>query len=370
MGAFTVDNQLQAEFDTAAIAHTLLLGLDYQHVDSDVRIGYGTAPTVDVFDPVYKLTIVPPTLTQDIDQTRDQIGIYVQDQLKWDRLVVSLGGRYDWASSETTTRSLTSSAPASTVKQDDGAFTGRIGAIYLFDNGIAPYASYSTSFEPLAGVTIEGNPFEPTTAEQFEIGVRYQPPGSESLVSLAAFDITQENLRTAVTDLPGQYRQLGEVRSRGFEAEAKLNLSAGFNVIGSYTYQDVETVKDTPSTAGGTSLEGKVPYNVPRQMGSIWLDYEVQTGPLEGLGLGVGVRYVGSSWADSTNTTKVPSYTLVDLGLRYDFGKKSPDLDGLHLDLNLKNLFDEEYVSGCAGRLTSCYWGNGRTALATLTYRW
>jgi iron complex outermembrane receptor protein len=368
--ALVIDNQAQANFNTGALEHTLLVGLDYQKLDNQVAVGYGTAPTIDIFDPVYHQHINTPAVTQKIDQQRDQWGLYAQDQIRWNRWTASLNLRHDWSSSTTDTRNPQASDPAARAEQDEQAWTGRAGLVYAFDNGISPYASYATSFEPLLGTSIDGSPFKPTKGKQYEVGIKYQPQGWNGLFTLAFFDIRQSNVRTAVTDMPGQYRQLGELRSRGVELEAKFRPAPGLNIVASYSYQDVKTTKDMPAVAGGASNEGKAPYLTPSHQAAIWTDYTVGSGRLAGLTVGGGIRYVGAIWADSANTVKVPSYTLVDAMLGYDLGRMNESLKGATIALNVKNLFDKSYVAGCAGRLTSCYWGHERTAMATLTYRW
>jgi iron complex outermembrane receptor protein len=55
--------------------------------------------------------------------------------------------------------------------------------------------------------------------------------------------------------------------------------------------------------------------------------------------------------------------------LRYDFGVKNPNLKGLQATLNVTNLFDKEYYSSCSSEYY-CQYGNGRTALAGLKYKW
>ena len=69
------------------------------------------------------------------------------------------------------------------------AFTGRAGVVYLFDSGFAPYASYSESFTPVVGSDSAGNNFRPETGTQYEVGVKFQPKGSRSSVTVAAFDL-------------------------------------------------------------------------------------------------------------------------------------------------------------------------------------
>src|SRR5690606_15675802 len=124
-------------------------------------------------------------------KTATQLGVYAQDQIAWDNWRLTLGGRYDWAKGTTTDRF----AAVSTTQKDE-AFTGRVGLGYLFDNGLAPYVSYSTSFEPEIGLDGNGDPFKPTTAQQYEVGIKYQPVGGESFVALSVFDLTRQNIRT------------------------------------------------------------------------------------------------------------------------------------------------------------------------------
>ncbi len=92
--------------------------------------------------------------------------------------------------------------------------------------------------------------------------------------------------------------------------------------------------------ANAYSLEGNVPISVAKDTASLWLDYTVQGGPLEGLGMGIGQRYVGSSY-NAKNTVKVPHYTLTDASVRYDLGHLTPDLKGVSVDLSASNLFDK-----------------------------
>jgi iron complex outermembrane receptor protein len=95
----------------------------------------------------------------------------------------------------------------------------------------------------------------------------------------------------------------------------------------------------------------------------------VQGGPLQGLGLGAGVRYIGADWGDAANTLRVPSVTLVDAALSYDLGQMRPEMRGLSVALNVSNLFDRTYVGTCI-TTTSCTYGAGRLVLATMKYAW
>jgi iron complex outermembrane receptor protein len=117
------------------------------------------------------------------------------------------------------------------IDQDDDALTGRAGIVYLFDNGFAPYASYAQSFLPLLGTDFFGNPFEPETGEQYEAGLKYQPPRMlELLVTFAAFDLARQTVVTADPENLLNQIQTGEIRSKGLELEAVASLPWGLDL--------------------------------------------------------------------------------------------------------------------------------------------
>lgn len=369
--AVTVDNQAIGNFQTGDVAHTALFGLDYSYESSRYEES-ALSPIFTPFnglDPVYGATAItrPPIATR-IDQDRSQIGLYAQDQMEWNNFVFSLGGRYDWANTDTRTRT---SAADNQVDQRDGKFTWRAGLVYNFDNGLSPYAGYSTSFNPASGTDRLGNAFEPTTGEQFEVGVKYQPNGSNSFVTLSAYHLTQDNVLSPDTT-PGftNYSvQTGQVRMRGVELEGKAEITDAFSVLASYAYTDSEITRANPNAAG-ISNEGNRFAFVPRQQASLWLDYTLQTSTIwDGLSFGGGARYTGQTFGDNANKFDIPSYTVFDAAVRYDFGKADPKLEGLKASLNVSNIFDRKYVSTCIAA-TGCYWGEGRTVYATLKYSW
>lgn len=160
-GVFSIDNQAQAKFTSGALAHTVLIGVDYKHIDFDAAEGFDIVPSIDLFNPVYGAPIAQPPLSRDENTVQQQFGFYIQEQLKvWDKLVLNLGGRYDRVKSEMENR-LTDTES----EQDENEFTGRAGLVYLFDSGLAPYASYSESFLPTIGSNF-GEAFKPETGRQ------------------------------------------------------------------------------------------------------------------------------------------------------------------------------------------------------------
>lgn len=364
---FVLDNQLQADLTTGPAEHTLLAGIDYRYATRDYVWGYGAAPSIDLNDPQYggaAYSAITLSTSQSQDLTAKQTGVYLQDQVEIGKLNLSAGLRYDWASTDIDDRL----ASNSDQSYDDGALTWRAGALYAFDNGIAPYVSYSTSFEPSLYLPESGQKaFDPTTAQQFEVGVKYAPEGTDLLFTAAYYDLRQKDaVQGAWNSTLGRsvYYQIGEIHNRGVELSGRANLANNLSLIASYSYIDSEVVESV--TSGEV---GKMPARIPQHQASLWGTYAFDTGVLDGLTLGAGVRYIGTSWGNNTNTFKVGAVALFDAMASYDFGAIDQKWKGLSLQVNVKNIADTEYVASCANAY-ACFWGNGRTVLATLKKTW
>ena len=360
---FTVDNQAVLQVNTGPVRHTLLAGLDYIRSDGDYvyRINSTGGPTLDLFNPVYGQAVRIPAISQSTYQTLDQLGFYFQDQIQLGKLTVQLGGRNDWAGQQTNNR--LSTASNANIGTHDQAFTGRAGIIYNFDNGIAPYYSYSESFQPTSGTDRTGAPFKPTSGTSHEFGIKYAPPGWRSIFTVDYFDTHQSNVLTTDPAAPTFSVQTGEIRSRGLEAEAHASPLPGLNVVAAFTYLDAKYVKDN------SGLQGKVLYAAPKNSTSGFADYSFQSGALEGFGFGGGVRYIGSSQSTATNAFVVKGTTLFDAEIHYDVDKLFPRIKGARFQVNATNLADRRYVATCFST-SSCFYGPQRLVLASLKYRW
>lgn len=359
-----LDNQLQADFRTGPLAHKVLFGIDYFNIDSASDYRFAMINPIDIFNPVYGLGAIPPksSLAPVINtkSDQDQLGFYLQDQIKLDRFILTLTGRQDFAVSRTDNRNT-----GVVTTQNDQAFTGRAGLTYVFDSGIAPYVVYATSFNPTLGTTLDGNPFKPTTGETKEIGVKFQPPGTNALFTAAVFETTQQNTLTPDPRNPFFSVQTGAVRVQGLELEGKLSITDQWDMVAGYSHLDPRVTQT--NVPGGV---GKYVVNVAIDQASLWNMYTFRDGPLAGLGIGGGVRYVGRSYADTVNAIEIPDFTLFDAALKYDFAYLWPQMKGMTLQINATNIFNRYYVSTCVINLTYCGLGSGRQVLATLRYRW
>lgn len=348
---FTMDTNAYARFDSGSVEHSLLFGVDYSTSESKIISGFSFAAPLDVFNPVYGSSVPDLFIYGNVNQPIDQIGVYAQDQMKFaERWIATVALRED--TNDTTTENLLSHT---SVDQSDNALTGRVALTYLADSGLAPYVSYSTSFLPVAGVDFYNRPYDPTEGEQIEGGLKFQPKGSNSFLTASLFQITQTNVSVPDPVNPFSSVQQGEIRSRGIELEAIGSLATSFNYYASYSYLDQEVTATTdPATLG------KRPPLAPDQLFSAGGEYMFTQGGATGLGLGAGVRYVGSRAGDGANTIEVGSYTLFDASVRYLWRS-------MEFLVSATNLTDKTYVGVCQS-VNYCNYGIGREAIATVRF--
>ncbi|WP_236167670.1 TonB-dependent siderophore receptor [Pseudomonas atacamensis] len=360
---FAVDNNFQADFATGEIRHTLLLGLDHQRSNTNYTSIFGDGLQTNVINPIYGQPIVRParsTAFYDYNQKTYQTGLYVQDQMALDQWRLTLGGREDWV--HTSTQFINQSDATNT--QRDKKFSGNAALSYVFDNGFVPYLSYAESFQPTTGAdaTSTGS-LKPTEGKQWELGIKYQPPGSKTLLTAAVYDLTQKNVavNTFVNNV-SVTSQTGEVKVKGLELEAVSDVTDNLKVIAAYTLAKSEVQKGVDK---GNRLQ-----LMPNQQASLWTDYTWHAGVLDGFGIGAGVRYTGNTYGDKANTWlgKADAYTVFDASVHYDLGRLDNSLKGASLAVNATNLFDKDYISTCDSFY--CYYGDQRSIVASATYKW
>jgi iron complex outermembrane receptor protein len=354
----TLDNQAEAKFTLGSVKNTVLFGVDYSHSYYDDKIGYGPAPDLNLLTKNYGAqAIVSPAFSIFTKQSTDEVGIYAQEQARFGGFILTLNGRQSWVSQSTTT-----TLDGTPVTQKPSAFTGRAGLSYLFDSGVAPYVSYTTSFSPQTGVDVTGATFKPTTGEQTEAGIKYQMPNVPLLLTAAVFDIKQDNvLRTDPSAVVFQ-AATGQVESKGLELEAKLALKPGFDLTAAYTHLNVVITRGNADTTGNEYS------GIPRDSFAAFGKYTFQSGtPVEGLGLGLGMRYIGANFGDDQNTFENAAVTLFDAVIDYDLGKFDRSFRGAYMRVNATNLFDKQYATCQSGY---CYAGERRQVIGTLSYRW
>lgn len=363
LNSIDIDNQLEARFDTGALDHTLLFGLEYFHVKSDRLFGMAPIASQDYLNPIYGRTYAHPGWNRtSVVSTQNQLGLYVQDQVRYDNWLATLGLRYDHSRIETQDR-----LNKKSYDTTDSALSGRVGLAYLFDNGVTPYASVSTSFLPTIGLDVYGDPYKAQESRQFEVGVKYEPAGGRGMVAFSVYDLTLKNGLTPLVSGTTGNVQTGEQRIRGVEIEGKYELTPEWDLVASYAYSDSKVLK-----TGTVAQVGKDMVRVPEHQGALWVQYRPEWA--EGLALNAGVRATSSFHSDPTtylDSLVIPSVALVDIGAQLDIGALNQDFAGTTLRVNVSNLFDKTHVIQCLN-LTggSCNYGPRRTITASLKYEW
>ncbi len=347
MTATTVDTMVQVDFKTAAASHELLLGLDVTQSDYDSAFARSLVPSA---------TAAATSLADLGGLEMEQIGVYLHDQITWQSLKAFASVRLDQADIDSR------DATGTLQSQRQTGTSARLGLSYEMATGITPYINLSSSFLPVPQLVYDDvnvavtRPADPTEALQQEIGVKYQLPGSNSLLSAALFNIDADNqLILDATTGVNRARQV-DITSRGLELEAMTNFNNGWSIIGSFSHQDV-TFSDDDANFAGNRLNA-----VPKNIAALWLQYDVQAGPMQGLGIGGGIRHAGSSFGDDANTIRNSSRTYVDLALSYAL----PHVPGTVVQANIRNLFDTRKPT-CASSF--CYRDEGRLVTVSLTKR-
>lgn len=344
--SWTIDNRVVGKWFTDRTENTLLIGVDYQDLESS---GKEADPypfgTVDLFDPQYGN--YTPLTESDLTQRtikKQQTGIYLQNQLRLDdQWILLAGARYDKAETDNVT-----SGTKERADDDEVSLSG--GIMYLMDIGLSPYISYTESFQPTVGTGAGGALYKPREGKQLEAGVKYAPEGIDGYLNASVYQIEEEN--SLVTNGAFQVQE-GERNTDGFELEGVAYLTEKIQLIAAYTYSDTATQN---RATGADEVRATL---IPRHMASTWIDYEfLQAAP--GLKVGVGARFVGET-KDKANDLQVPSYTVFDLMASYDFARN------WRAQVNVSNVADKEYVASCD---FWCYYGESRRATASLSYRW
>jgi iron complex outermembrane recepter protein len=325
---YILDTNVVGKFKTGSIQHELLAGFELYRRDFRLISSFGTPDPIDLFNPNYDdVNIGPPDFNFD-DLTRsDELGIYLQDKVNLlDNLILVLGGRFDIVSNK-----VEDFLADATTSQTNTAFSPRVGLVYKPIPEVSLYASYSRSFLQSIGRSRTGELFQPERGTQYEVGVKADITKKFS-TTLALFDITRSNVLNTDPVDPNFSIQTGKENSRGVEFFASGEILPGWSVIGGYSYVDARITEDNTLPVGSRLL------NTPLHSASLWTTYEIQKGPVKGLGAGLGLFYVGDRQGDSDNTFTVPGYLRTDASIFYQRNK-------FRVALNFRNLFDINYFT-------------------------
>ncbi|MGB3455607.1 MAG: TonB-dependent siderophore receptor [Litorimonas sp.] len=359
----TLRGEITGKFDTGALRHRLIVGMDYDEFDNDQvatrfrqggiagRTGADLTPDeaanfllLDLDNPVYgqfpnTAALAGPQL--DRLETTSGFGLYIQDQIDvTDRLQIRIGGRFDDFDQELVNRR--GAAPVVSESEND-RFSPQVGAVFEAAEGIALYASYGEGIRQLSGNDFQGDSFDPNQTQSAEFGIKadFGPlfDGVEGTASVTYFNVDQSNILVFDPVNAGELSAAGEAESQGVEIDANAVFENDLRLWISYAYTDaVYTNSFTDSATFTTFQPGERLINSPEHQLSLQAakGFEVAAMPAE---LGAGLLYVGDRNGEVGGNFTLPDYTTVQV-----FGEIEP-VENIRLRLDVDNLFDETFYT-------------------------
>ena len=178
---------------------------------------------------------------------------------------------------------------------------------------------------------------EPESTQSIDLGWRFQ--GDRLLTAATLWHTNFENriVRSQdPTDPTVSFaRNVGEVVLWGADAQVGYEVSDAFNLYGSIAYTSSELQDNLPQQVVG---QGLALVDTPKWTAAVRGEYEIGS-----FTIGAQAKWVDERFSNDFNTEVTPSYTTVDLDLRYDLGTLFRN-ESTYIQFNVINLFDESYI--------------------------
>lgn len=360
LGTFNVGSQALARFATLGFQHSFKFGFDYVKSRDIHENRIAPSPSLDIFDAGYGTTIGQPRIVARSFAEESKLGFFVQDEIQYQRWTLSMVGRKDQNIHRTV--DLNAVGDEGSGLREDDIYSGRLGLRYRFANGLAPYVNYAQSYAPQAGDAATA------TSQQYEAGVRYQPPALGQWMTITAFNQIQNNAQTSDAQegcAAAGCSAWAELRIRGATVESRMQPLQGLSLVAAYALTSSSVIG--ASEDAYTAMLGNRYADVSEQRVSLGARYAVTRGSFAGLSLDGRVGRTGAIYSNSVQPGLAVSYTLMDAGFNYDFAHLSPGLKGLKLRASANNMFDTGYASYCY--TDACTAGGRRSVSAILNYQ-
>lgn len=354
---FTLDTSFGGLAKTGSLEHHLLFGLDTLNERSHYIRKNWNYSNLNLNNPVYGVGIKNRQTANDnnINYLRF-LGFYLKDNIYYRNWILGLSARHDWTQVETYNVNT-----SSTSKNSDNAFTGSTSLMYNWNDWLAPYMSFSTSFLPNTDQDENGSLLDPEKGRQFEVGVKLQSPSKRIQGAIAYYDLTRKNVAEALTATNGStyYDLIGEQRTKGFEAEVSGSLNEHWNINAAYSY--IPTAKITQSTNANDI--GRRFNLVPKNSLTLSSRYFFNSDHT-GWNIGASARYVDERISSRGNAyAALPSYVLYDALAGYEAKHWGASL-------SVKNIFDKAYFSGTTPNATLVNFGEPRNIRFNLNFKY
>ncbi|WP_313518287.1 TonB-dependent receptor plug domain-containing protein [Pseudomonas sp.] len=323
-------------------------------------------------------------------------GAFAVSDMNWRNWNLTLGYRFDYYDVKASEKALSTAGTLIGDADGDGnpdwfsddgtADSFNISLAYKTPWGIVPYFTYAES-SSLATNSAGGIPVENVQNGSWiqdsklrEAGIKYSNPSGTVYAALAAFD----------QDRSYQDAQSGTdilVNSKGFEGELRWLIDKHFSMSAAASKTHVKekgnpyTILNTAAVAAAMGVDPATLYGyrfydasgsilggewdrggVPEWVTSLYGNYTQPLGIGE-LNASLGFTWVDAQWADNQKQIRLPSYTVWNGSVGYDYKNWSTLF-------TVNNLFDEEYFTS-ANLFDSVLVmpSEGRTFTASLNYK-
>ena len=342
---------LQGNFLTGKVKHQLYTGVDFENSFAQAYTftfspkTYGSGNIFD-FDNFNQGGAIPDgTNTKIVKTNTNRFGIYAQDLISLtDKFKVLAGVRWSWQEAQAETTDLTKNPTIidKAAKRMDQAFTPRVGLVYQPSKDISLFASYSNSFTPNSGTTVDLKVIKPSLIDQYEVGIKHDFLRGLLSTNITLYQIENSNLaQTAEFKADGSPNTdssikllSGSTKSKGVELDITARPIDGLSIIAGYSYNDMRYT----NTSGleGSFIEGNRLARTPANTANLSFFYTMPTGLLKGLSIGSSTNYIGNRVGGWNNQYRagdpngiwdreIPlnDYTTIDFSAGYEWGKFS-----------------------------------------------
>ncbi len=355
---------LQGCFKTGSIKHQFFTGADWENslatayaftfsekavsINNDGKYVVNYYDTINLFsfDPATQRNDLPKnvTTTQIVTTNTNRFGVFAQDLISFTEKIKLLAGiRWSWQESQADTNNLVKNTITEGAKRLDNAFSPKLGLVYQPTKDMSVFASYSNSFTPNTGTTVDLQPIKPSIIDQYEAGIKNDFWKGLLSINITVYQIINSNLaQTAEFKADGTTINTdttiktlsGETKSKGVEFDITARPIEGLNIIAGYSYNDMRYSKTTG--ANGSFIEGDRLVRTPANTANLSFFYTLQSGALKGISFGAIGNYIGDrlgGWNNQYDATKpngindreipLEGYTTIDASVGYNWKKFS-----------------------------------------------
>ncbi len=339
---------LNIEFKTASVGHTIITSASTFSLESENAYAFSdfSGFAGNIYNPVTATMpdadffiggdLSNPLITEKTDLS----SFALADMISFNdgKVLLTLGGRVQ----NIETRTFDYNTGDELSGYDESQLTPVVGIVYKSSEQVSYYANYIEGLLPgevapasSGGEPIEnaGEVFDPYSAEQIEVGVKYD--AGQYGGSLSVFNTSKQS--SIVED--NVFSTDGEQQNQGLELSVFGMPTSNLRVLGGFTWLDAEMTK----TQDGT-LDGKTAIGVPDLQANINLEWDVDA--LPGLTVDARAAYTSKQYASADNSLEVDASNRFDLGVRYSFFAGMTDIT---LRARVDNVFDNNYWASVGG---------------------